>query len=265
MSEASVASKKLLVEERRRLIRELVQEHGRVTVDDLARRFTTSSVTIRGDLNALAYQGTIARSHGGALRIGTGIKDTPVTVKETRWHAQKQRIGQAAANMIQDGETILLDSGSTTLEIARQIRKLKLKSLTVITNALNIAMELSGLPQVRVMMLGGLLRQTSSSLVGPYAEQTMTKLSADRLFLGVDGLDSQTGVTTPDPLEAALNTLMIRVSRQTIAVMDASKLGQRSLSVITPVRSLHMVITDMGAAAGTVETLRAAGVQVLLV
>jgi DeoR family transcriptional regulator of aga operon len=151
------------------------------------------------------------------------------------------------------------------VEIARQIRQMKFESLTVITNALNIAMELSGLPQIRVMMLGGLLRQTSYSLVGPDAEQALAKLSADRLFLGVDGLDPEVGVTTPDPLEAALNALMIRVSRQTIAVLDASKLGQRSLSVITPVQNLHMVISDSSAPAETVETLRAAGVQVMLV
>ncbi len=126
-------------------------------------------------------------------------------------------------------------------------------------------MELSGLPQIRVMMLGGLLWQTSYSLVGPDAEQALAKLSADRLFLGVDGLDPEVGVTTPDPLEAALNALMIRVSRQTIAVLDASKLGQRSLSVITPVQNLDIVISDSSAPAETVEALRAAGVQVVLV
>lgn len=265
MSETPTASPRLLVEERRRLIVELVEQQGRATVDELATRFGTSAVTIRTDLDMLARSSAIARSHGGALPVAPATNDTPLNIKETRWHAQKLRIGQAAANMIQDGETIILDSGSTTVEIARQIRQMKFESLTVITNALNIAMELSGLPQIRVMMLGGLLRQTSYSLVGPDAEQALAKLSADRLFLGVDGLDPEVGVTTPDPLEAALNALMIRVSRQTIAVLDASKLGQRSLSVITPVRNLHMVISDSSADAPTIETLRAAGVQVVLV
>ena len=265
MSETPTASPRLLVEERRRLIVELVEQQGRATVDELATRFGTSAVTIRTDLDTLARSSAIARSHGGALPVSAATNDTPLNIKETRWHAQKLRIGQAAAGMIQDGETIILDSGSTTVEIARQIRQIKFESLTVITNALNIAMELSGLPQIRVMMLGGLLRQTSYSLVGPDAEQALAKLSADRLFLGVDGLDPEVGVTTPDPLEAALNALMIRVSRQTIAVLDASKLGQRSLSVITPVRNLHMVITDSNAAAETVESLRAEGVQVVLV
>ncbi|WP_426700190.1 transcriptional repressor AgaR [Rhodanobacter sp. Col0626] len=262
MSETPVTSHRLLVGERRRLIVELVERQGRATVEELANKFGTSAVTIRADLDALARNSAIVRSHGGAL---PSANDTPLNIKETRWHAQKLRIGQAAARMIQDGETIILDSGSTTVEIARQIRQTKFESLTVITNALNIAMELSGLSQVRVMMLGGMLRQTSYSLVGPDAEQALAKLSADRLFLGVDGLDPEVGVTTPDPLEAALNALMIRVSRQTIAVLDASKLGQRSLSVITPVRNLDIVISDNSAPTETVEALRAAGVQVVLV
>jgi len=265
MTQTPAASRRLLVEERRRLIVELVEQQGRATVEELATRFGTSTVTIRADLDALARSSAIARSHGGALPVVPATNDTPLNIKETRWHAQKLRIGQAAAKMIQDGETIILDSGSTTVEIARQIRQMKFESLTVITNALNIAMELTGMPQIRVMMLGGLLRQTSYSLVGPDAEQALAKLSADRLFLGVDGLDPEVGVTTPDPLEAALNALMIRVSRQTVAVLDASKMGQRSLSVITPVQNLHMVISDSSAPAETIEALRAAGVQVVLV
>jgi DeoR family transcriptional regulator of aga operon len=259
-------ARRLLVEERRRLIVEYVEEQGRATVDELASRFGTSTVTIRNDLEALARNAAIARSHGGALpATPPSSLDTPLNIKETRHHPQKMRIGQAAARLIEDGETIILDSGSTTVEIARQIRQMKFESLTVITNALNIALELSGLPHVRVMMLGGLLRETSYSLVGPDAEQALSKLSADKLFLGVDGLDPVVGVTTPDPLEASLNALMIRVSRETIAVFDASKLGQRSLSVITPVHSLHRVITDTSAPPKVIESLRGAGVEVMLV
>lgn len=256
---------KLLVEERRRRIVERVNEKGRATVDELVALFDISAVTIRADLEALDRTGAINRSHGGALPASTTQLDTPLTIKETRHHAQKLRIGQAAARLIEDGDTVILDSGSTTVEIARQIRQRKWTSLTVITNALNIAMELSATPAVRVMMLGGLLRQTSYSLAGPDAEQALSRLSADRLFLGVDGLDPAVGVTTPDPLEASLNALMIRVSRQTIAVLDASKFGQRSLSVIAPVNELDMVISDDAAPAEYVEALESKGVKTLLV
>ena len=115
------------------------------------------------------------------------------------------------------------------------------------------------------MMLGGMLRPTSYSLTGPQAEQTLAKLSANRLFLGVDGLDLQVGVTTPDPEEATLNALMVRVSRETVAVLDASKLGQRSLSVIVPVEQLQIVITDTSAQRETLDNLRERGVRVLSV
>ena len=131
-----------------------------------------------------------------------------------------------------ENETVMLDSGTTTAEVTRHIKFLKLKSLTVITNALNIAMELANLPHVRVIMIGGILRHMSYSLVGPHAEQTLRGLNADRLFLGVDGLDPEIGLSTPDVLEAQLNAMMIRVSREVIVVADSSKFERRSLSVI---------------------------------
>lgn len=265
MSKTPAAPPRLLPGERRRLIAEYVDQHGRATVDELAHKFSISTVTIRADLETLASAGVIVRSHGGALPILPGDGELPLTIKETRNQAQKRRIGAAAAARVHDGETIILDSGSTTMEIARALRQRKFTTLTVITNALNIALELSGQPSIRVMMLGGLLRPTSYSLVGPDAEQALAKLSADQLFLGVDGLDPEVGVTTPDPLESALNALMIRVARQTIAVCDASKLGQRSLSVIAPVNHLHRTITDRAAPAEAVDALRAAGVEVDLV
>ncbi len=259
------APERLLVEERRRQIVEQVERDGRATVGALARHFNVSAVTIRGDLEALDRVGAIARSHGGALPTAVARTDTPLTIKETRHLEEKRRIGAAAAKLVNDGETIILDSGSTTVEIARCIRQRPWYSLTVITNALNTAMELTGLPGVRVMMLGGMLRPTSYSLTGPQAEQTLSKLSADRLFLGVDGLDLQVGVTTPDPEEATLNALMVQVSRETVAVLDASKLGQRSLSVIVPAERLHIVITDTSAPRETLDTLRERGVRVMSV
>lgn len=254
---------RMLVEERRRHIIEQVEAEGRATVDELASRFNISAVTIRGDLETLARAGAITRSHGGALPASVARIDTPLPVKEARRLAEKRRIGAAAAKLISDGETIILDSGSTTVEIARQIRQRHWQSLTVITNALNIALELSGLQGVRVMMLGGMLRPTSYSLTGPDAEQALSKLSADRLFLGVDGLDPQVGVTTPDPQEATLNAKMVQAARESIAVLDASKLGQRSLSVIAPVEDIQVVITDTSAPHEAIEALRERGVQVM--
>jgi DeoR family transcriptional regulator of aga operon len=256
---------RLLVEERRRRILELVDKQDRVTVDELVRRFGVSAVTVRGDLDTLSRAGAVVRSHGGAVKRLGALQDVPINVKETLHHGEKVRIGYSAAQMIRDGETVLMDSGTTTAEIARQIKFLDLQALTVVTNALNIAIELANLPHVRVIMIGGILRQMSYSLVGPHAEHTLRGLNADRLFLGVDGLDPEIGLTTPDVLEAQLNATMIRVSREVIVVADASKFGRRSLSVIAPVDSVHKVITDDKVPPEMAGALRARNVEVIVV
>jgi DeoR family transcriptional regulator of aga operon len=256
---------RLLVEERRRRIMETLDGQERVTVDELVGRFLVSAVTIRGDLDALAGAGRLIRSHGGALKRDEAADDLPIEVKETQHHAEKVRIGHAAAAMIRDGETIMLDSGTTTLEIARQIRGMRLGMLNVITNALNIAMELATVPFVRVIMVGGILRQMSYSLAGPHAEQTLRQLHADRLFLGVDGLDPDIGLMTPDVLEAQLNAAMVHVSREVVVVADASKFERRSLSVIAKVEAVHKVITDTRADPVKVAALRARSVEVVTV
>jgi DeoR family transcriptional regulator, aga operon transcriptional repressor len=255
---------KLLVEERRRRILDLLDEEDRVTVEDLVERFEVSAVTIRGDLDALADGGSLVRSHGGALkRLDDG--DIRISVKETLNHREKLRIGQAAARLIRRGDTIILDSGTTTAEIAKQIKSLKLDSLTVITNGLNVAMHLADLAHVRVIMIGGLMRHMSYSTVGPQAEQMLGGLNADHLFLGVDGLDRTIGLTTPDVLEAQLNSLMIKMAREVTVVADSSKFAKRSLSVIAGLGELHRVISDHKADPDLVMTLRDRGIEVVLV
>jgi DeoR family transcriptional regulator of aga operon len=255
---------KLLVEERRRRILELLDKEERATVDELADRFDVSTVTIRGDLDTLANGGALVRSHGGALkRLDHG--DIRISIKETLNHREKVRIGHAAARLIRQFDTVILDSGTTTAEIAKQLKFLKLESLTVITNGLNIAMHLANLPHVRVIMIGGLLRHMSYSTVGPQAEQLLSGLNADHLFLGVDGLDPDIGLTTPDVLEAQLNSLMIRVSREVTVVADSSKFLQRSLSVIAGVGDVQRIITDHKADSQLVVALRDRGIDVMLV
>lgn len=265
VSDKTPKQPKLLIEERRRRILDRVNSQERVTVSDLVEAFGISAVTIRGDLDALDDQGGLVRSHGGAVKRLNPLQDYPIQVKEILHHGAKVRIAQAAARLIRSDQIIILDSGTTTAEIARQIKHAKLGSLTVITNALNIAMELANLPHVSVIMLGGMLRQMSYSLVGPHAEQILSDLNADHVFLGVDGLDPELGLSTPDVFEAKLNALMIRVSRQVTVVADSSKFGQRSLSVISRMENVHRVITDTKAPPDVLAALRAHGVEVLLV
>ena len=253
----------LLVAERRHRILEILRDHGRVTVDDLAIRFATSQVTIRTDLATLEAAGALERTHGGAL-LRQDEDDQPITVKQTRHHAEKVRIAQTAASLIKDGETIILDSGTTTAEIAKQIRRLEVQSINVITNALNIALLLADVPSVRLIMPGGILRPESNSLSGHMAEAALASLQADLLFLGADGLDPERGVMTPHLPEAHLNAQMIAISRQVIVVADSSKLLRRNISLIARTEQLHMLITNAGANPDVVAELRRRGVEVRL-
>jgi len=259
----NVAEGGLLVEERRRRICEFLRDEGRVTVDALANHFGTSQVTIRADLSALETAGVLVRTHGGAVpREG---EDEPLGVKQLQHHAEKVRIAQAAVALIRDGETIILDSGTTTAEIARALRKAELKSINVITNALNVAALLMDAPSVRLIVPGGILRRESNSLSGPMAEATLDNLQADRLYLGADGLDPEIGVMTPHLQEAELNAKMIRISRQVVVVADSSKLLRRNISLIAKVEQIHLLITDRAAPAQSIEELRQRGVEVQLV
>jgi len=260
----AVGDNNLLVEERRRHIRELVAERGRITVAELVAMFDISQVTVRSDLNALAEIGAVVRTRGGAL-AQRADEDLPIGVKQTLRRAEKMRIAEAAVQLIGEGQTIVLDSGTTTAEIAKQIRGLKLHSINVITNALNIAVLLAGAPHVTLIMLGGVLRPSSYSLGGPQAEAALQGLHADILFLGFDGLDPDIGVMTPHLLEARLNSRMLEIARSVVAVGDSSKIGRRSLSVIAKIEQVDRIITDAGAAPETVEALRARGAQVVLV
>jgi DeoR/GlpR family transcriptional regulator of sugar metabolism len=261
---ATATDSRLLVEERRRRILQLLEEQGRVTVQELAGEFGVTTVTVRSDLDALAKSGSLQRSHGGAVRLQGGISDYPVRFKEALHQDQKTRIGRAAARLVKPAQTVILDSGSTTLAVARQLRDGRPGPLTVITNSLDISMDLAELPFVSVIMVGGLLRQVSRSFVGPQAEQMMRQIHADHLFLGVDGISLDVGPSTPDILEAQLNALMVEAAEEVTVVSDASKFSRRSLSLICPMRSVHRVITDSGISPATVQELERMGIQVIV-
>jgi DeoR family transcriptional regulator, aga operon transcriptional repressor len=253
----------MLSEERRRAIVELLQQDGRVLVSDLAKHFRTSLITIRKDLEFLHHQGELERTHGGALPVKTGaVMDSSLQEKERLHRQEKLRIAAAAVRMIGPGQVIILDSGTTTTSIARACRHMK--NLTIITNATNIAGELADSP-VEVILTGGVLRSNSYSLVGPLAEESLRKLSADLLFLAVDGFDVHYGLTTPNLLEARVNRAMAESARRTIVVCDSSKFGRRSLSLILPTSAVHETITDNNIPKHDLRVLRKADVQVTLV
>jgi len=253
----------MLSEERRRAILEVVSLDGRALVKDLARRFRTSEVTIRKDLEVLNSHGLLHRTHGGVLPVqGGALADPTLREKEELHRKEKLRIGAAAAGLVKDGQVVVLDSGTTTTCIARMLRDLL--NVTIITNAVNIATELVGAAP-EVILTGGMLRKNSFSLVGPIAEETLHRLNADILFLGVDGIDVQYGLSTPNILEAKVNRAMIDIAKRVVAVCDSSKFGRRSLSLIAPTTAVHQIITDPQIPPSDLRTLKKAGIEVTLV
>jgi DeoR family transcriptional regulator of aga operon len=252
----------MLSEERRRKILEILDRDGRVVVKDLARRFDTSLITIRKDLEHLHGQGRIQRAHGGALPVEAAAQRDPALHEKERLHRkEKSRIAEAAIRFIQPGQVIILDSGSTSAAIARVAKNIP--NLTVITNGVNIASDLAG-TGVEVILTGGTLRKNSFSLVGPLAEDSLRHVSADVLFLAVDGFDVDYGLTTPNLLEAKVNRAMMESAKTTIVVCDSSKFGRRSLSLIASTSEVQHAVTDDKIPPKTLRALRDAGVKVIV-
>lgn len=256
---------RLHAEERRREILNVLGKNGRITIEEVVQRFGVSSVTARADLDALSESGALVRSHGGGIKPLTAAPEHPLKVREGMHHEEKVRVAQAAVQLILPLQTIILCTGSTSAELAAQIRRTSPDSITVITYALNIAVKLADLPNLSLVMLGGLLRHPSTAFVGPHAEHMMHSLHADHCFMSTVGLDADVGLTTLDMMEAQLNQRMIASAAQVTVLADSSKFGHRSLSLISDFRSVHRVITDTGAPPGQVDKLRARGVEVVLV
>lgn len=228
--------------ERRDKIIQKIQKNGKVRVDNLSEQLDVSSVTIRNDLDFLEEKGILHRTHGGALIRKIVYEDPTLEEKQKLFHEEKQRIGEKAIELIKDSESILLDSGTTAMEIA--IGLSEKNNLTIMTNAINIALKLGGLENLNVMLTGGVLRKESFSLVGPEAEATISNYYFDKLFLGVDGLDFRFGLTTPNPMEAQLNRIMVKRAQQVIAIADSSKFGRHSFSYICDIDVISTIITD---------------------
>jgi DeoR family transcriptional regulator, aga operon transcriptional repressor len=253
----------MLIDERRQHILELIQKDGRALVSELSRNLKISQITIRKDLDYLQSKGLIQRSHGGALRIqASALVDPTLQEKQKRHSEEKQRIAAEALKMVEEGQCIILDSGTTTSAIAKGLKQFA--QLTVITNAVNIAAELAG-TDFEVILIGGTLRKNSFSLVGPLAEDNLEEMHADILFLGVDGFDLEVGITTPNFLESRVNRAMVKAARKVVAVCDSSKFNRRSLSRIVPPDAVHAVITDRDLPEEIAEALKALNVNLTLV
>lgn len=257
------SSNKSTVSRRAKILEEL-ETKGQVTVSELSKMFKISEVTIRNDLTHLEKQNMLIRARGGAIKVKyyrMGI-DPSISDKQKEYLKEKQRIAKAALKFIEDGDTIVLDSGTTTTEIAKNLEQFK--NLTIITNALNIAIILSEYEGFNVYMPGGILRKKSLSLVGVLADENISKFYCDKLFLGVDGFDTTHGLSTPNSEEAHLNLIMISVAKKVIVVTDSRKFLRRRFAFISPINSINVVITDSGIREEDKNRLEKNGVEVVI-
>ncbi|RYY31091.1 MAG: DeoR/GlpR transcriptional regulator [Chitinophagaceae bacterium] len=248
--------------ERRTLILEKLQAEGQLDVTSLSKGLGVSEVTIRNDLNWLEQKNMLIRARGGAIKVERVGAEVSLSEKNKMHYQEKLRIGKAAAALIQDGDTIILDSGTTTMEINNHLPSIS--SLTVITNALNIANKLVDHEHVNVIVPGGFLRKNSLSLVGTTAEESFKNYFCDKLFLAVDGFNSTFGLSTPNVEEAHLNRVMISVAKQVIVVTDSSKFHKRSFAFIAPINAVDIVVTDSGIPEDDRKKLETAGIKVII-
>ena len=249
--------------ERRQQILDLTNGQGKVHVEELADQFGVSAVTIRSDLNLLADKALVIRSRGGALAGKNISKELSIDEKHNLQHAVKSKLGRAAAKFINDGESIILDSGSTTLEIAKQLNRRR--DLVVMTNGLNIASALSNNVGVELLVTGGSLRQKTLSFYGGHAESSFKNLLFDKLFIGVDGIDYKLGLMTHFEHEARLNRLMVENCRQVIAVADSSKFQRRGYHLIADMQSIDILVTDDRITPEAKSGIESAGIELVLV
>ena len=220
-------------EERLQTIAEKLEREGRIVTKDLVDELNTTPVTLRKDLLLLEKRGLLKRTHGGAVKVNRLYPGQALNEKEKINLEEKIRIVRKAATFVAEGDTIILDSGSTTSLLAKEL---------VITNALNIASDLSD-TNVEVIVVGGNLLKMAATMVGPLADDTLRKVSADKLFMGVDGVDMNIGLTTPDINEAKTSRVMMESAGEVFLLVDASKFGRRSLGVISPLNAIDKLIT----------------------
>jgi DeoR family transcriptional regulator of aga operon len=238
-----------------------VAERGSVDVLDLATKLGVSGATIRRDLRALHEQGLLQRTHGGAMANRTGVEQ-PIRYKAARQHQQKRAIGIAAARLVEAGAVVGMTGGTTGTEVARALAERL--DITVVTNALNIAAELMGRPNIRLVVVGGNARHTSYELVGPAAEAMVAQYHFDLAFIGTDGFSVEHGCTTHDEMEAHTDLAFIRQAARTVVIADSSKMGKVTFARICGLDAVDDLVTDSGAAPAMLAAVGVAGVRVLV-
>ena len=250
-------------EERHQLILDTLMKHESIQVSDLSSLLGVSTVTIRKDLTELEKGSKLYRSHGKAILINPYINNRSINEKERLFREEKKEIGKYAASLITKDDSIIIASGTTVLALARCIRPIH--KLTVISASLQVSEILGVNEAVDIVQLGGTLRHSSLSAVGKYAESPLSEFSCSKLFLCVEGIDIDFGITTTDIREADLNKVMMHSAQKTIVLADSSKFRRRGFSKIANMDEIDLIITDSGISDKIVQRIEELGIELVVV
>jgi DeoR/GlpR family transcriptional regulator of sugar metabolism len=263
---ASASPGDVFTRERQEHIARIIEEHGRARVSELAAQFRVSAVTIRKDLVALESERRVVRTHGGAIAFDRSRAELAFDIRERLQSDEKLLIGAAAAGLVQDGESIVMDASTTALSVARHIKARRgLSQLTVITNVLRLAGELAGHPGIIVLMLGGRVRWEALSVVGQLGDGLFSRINVQKAFLGAAGFTLESGLADATEEEAQIKRSMVTAAREVIAIVDRTKWERAAFATFCPTDKISIVLTDAGAPDAMVRALTGRGVDVRLV
>ncbi len=251
----------MLKEVRHSRIRDLLDERGELRISEINKALDVSEATVRRDLDELAAQGRIRRTHGGALRAEVDY-EPPHHLREETNSGEKDLIAGAAATLVKDNETIFLGTGTT---VANMVPHLKdLRGLRVITNSLPVIVQLANRDDVELIVIGGLFRHSEGSIVSPLADEAIRQLRADQVFMGIRAINTEQGLTNSSIDEATTDRTILRVAEHRVILADHSKFGQVSTFQVAPVSEVSVVVTSNKTDEQTLLDIRTTGVRVLL-
>jgi DeoR/GlpR family transcriptional regulator of sugar metabolism len=256
-----------MASQRRGQIAGLVHDRGAVRVTELAARFGVSDVTIRSDLAHLENQGLLTRHHGGAVATEAPRRVTSLLAIEQRakLHSdEKQRIGRAAAELVNPGDTIVMDAGTTVVEMVPHLARIS--PLTIVTNALNVAFELArATAETRIILLGGAVSREAASTLGPLAERTLAEMNVQKAFLGTQAFDLENGLTDTTLEIAQVKRAMIEAATQVVLLSDSSKWAQTGFIKVAPLETVQILVSDDGFSAEARAAIERLGIHLRLV
>ena len=250
------------IPERQKQILSLLSKHGRLSVAEIVRQFSISEATARRDLGLLASQGKAQRVHGGVVAADQAPPELPILQRTSEETEEKTRIGRVAAELVADGNTVFIGSGTTALEVARNLRGRK--NLTVITNSLPVLNMLAGDKEMTVISLGGMLRESELSFIGHITEQALAEVRADKVIIGTRGISLEHGLTNDYLQETLTDRAILRTGRQVIVVVDHTKINRVATARLAPLKSIHTIVTDSRADPKFMQAVKKQAIQLIV-